>query len=135
MYLIIFSSFRSWGFVLFRIVCYYFKTTDNTLYDEVIRPLSIFQIGAIMEYYHAKWKFTKSSPSVTFQQIYSRVYLVCAVLMAVEFSRSSVGLPMLLFAWSVTEIIRYSTYMLSQYTRPPYFLVWLRYDSSSVYIL
>lgn len=106
----------------------YFQFSDKavSLFDSVKVPLLIFQCGAFLEYFHAKYKLTKSSPAVTLIQIYSRIMVLLAVLIAVAPSRSSSGLPMLLIAWSVTEIIRYLNYTLSTYGQAPYFIVWLR---------
>ncbi|ETN87199.1 tyrosine phosphatase-like protein, PTPLA, partial [Necator americanus] len=42
-------------------------------------------------------------------------------------ARQSVGVPMFLVAWSVTEVIRYSFYALGLLSAVPFFLTWLRY--------
>lgn len=41
-------------------------------------------------------------------------------------ARQSVGVPMLLLAWSVTEVIRYSYYALGLFNAVPFFLTWMR---------
>ncbi|GJQ82175.1 hypothetical protein Trydic_g6005 [Trypoxylus dichotomus] len=118
-----------WSFVLYRVFNYYESGSQQTLYDMVKCPLITFQCSAFLEYYHAKYKLTKSNPQVTFQQIYSRIMIVCAVLMAVEKSRLSIGFPMVIFAWSITEIIRYTTYSFGIYGQAPFILTWLRYTT------
>ena len=42
-------------------------------------------------------------------------------------SQTSLGFPLLLFAWTITEIIRYSMYTFNLLSSPPYLLTWLRY--------
>ena len=44
-------------------------------------------------------------------------------------SRHSLGVPLLLLAWSITEVIRYSFYALSLFNSVPYFIIWLRYTT------
>jgi len=57
----------------------------------------------------------------------SRVYVVWAILYMCPTSQLSIGFPLLLFAWTITEIIRYSMYAVSLVGNPPFFLTWLRY--------
>jgi hypothetical protein len=42
-------------------------------------------------------------------------------------SHLSIGVPMLLIAWSITEVIRYSFYALNLINAVPYLLIWMRY--------
>ncbi|VDM43937.1 unnamed protein product [Toxocara canis] len=42
-------------------------------------------------------------------------------------ARSSIGVPMLLLAWSITEVVRYSFYAFSLSEAAPKLLVWMRY--------
>ncbi|KAJ1352583.1 Very-long-chain (3R)-3-hydroxyacyl-CoA dehydratase hpo-8 [Parelaphostrongylus tenuis] len=60
-------------------------------------------------------------------QITSRVTLVWPILHVCASARSSVGVPMLLVAWSITEVVRYSFYALGLFNAVPYFLTWIRY--------
>lgn len=53
--------------------------------------------------------------------------VVWPVLYKVSEARDSIGVPMLLVAWSVTEVIRYSFYALNIVNSVPKFLVWCRY--------
>jgi len=41
-------------------------------------------------------------------------------------SRVSIGVPMLLIAWSITEVIRYSFYALNLINAVPSVLIWMR---------
>ena len=40
----------------------------------------------------------------------------------------SVGFPLLLLAWTLTEMIRYTLYAVSLVSTPPRLLTWLRYS-------
>lgn len=86
----------------------------------------IFQNAAILEVVHAFLKFVSSNPIVTVQQISSRVILVCGVLMVTDSSRETLGLPLALFAWSVTEVIRYGNYTMTLLGYVPFLVKWLR---------
>ena len=63
---------------------------------------------------------------VTVQQVLGRVYVVWVVLHLLPPAQLSVGFPLLLLAWTLTEMIRYSMYAINLVSTPPYFLTWLR---------
>jgi len=69
----------------------------------------------------------RSNVVLTAFQVASRVFLVWGVLFSVPETQSSNGYPMLLLAWTITEIIRYSYYVLNIGKIPAYPLLWLRY--------
>ena len=77
---------------------------------------------------HAITGLVPSNPVITTFQVLSRVMVVCGVLLATppEFAAASPGLPLALFAWSVTEIIRYGYYFMNLIGYVPHLLVWLR---------
>ena len=109
-------------------VIYYFLTPNLnvSLYEHVKWTLIVFQNAAILEVVHAVVKFVSSNPVITVQQIASRVMVVCGVLILSADSRESMGLLLLLVAWSNAEIIRYSNYALNLIGKIPHFLLWLR---------
>lgn len=59
-------------------------------------------------------------------QVFSRVMVVCGVILATPTAKDSPGLPLALLAWSVTEIIRYGYYAFNLIGAVPGFLVFLR---------
>ena len=67
-------------------------------------------------------------PQVTVQQVLGRVYVVWVVLHLLPPAQLSVGFPLLLLAWTLTEMIRYSLYAVSLVSTPPRLLTWLRYS-------
>lgn len=69
-----------------------------------------------------------SNPMVTLFQVASRVMVVCGVLIGVEGASESQGIHFLLFAWTITEIIRYSFYAFGIFGINVYPLVWCRYN-------
>ncbi|CAL4209036.1 unnamed protein product, partial [Meganyctiphanes norvegica] len=68
-----------------------------------------------------------SNPVLTAFQVFSRVFVLWGVLHSAEHSQQSLGLPMLLVAWSVTEVIRYSYYFFNIIDLVPSALTFLRY--------
>lgn len=121
------AFFYSWSYLLVQIVGYYLTPQPKaSLYDTVKWTLFIFQNAAVLEIVHAVLGIVRSNAFVTTQQVFSRVLMVCGVLVATEQARNSYGLPLALLAWSVTEIIRYGFYTLNLVNAVPSILVWLR---------
>ncbi|KAB0798166.1 hypothetical protein PPYR_09159 [Photinus pyralis] len=116
-----------WSYILYLLVIHFTFATDGSLYESIKTPLFIFQNAAVLEIFHAVFRLVPSSPSVTIQQVFSRVMLVCGVLMLSRDAQLGIGLPLILAAWSVTEIIRYGYYTLNLVNAVPQFLLWLRY--------
>lgn len=86
----------------------------------------IFQNAAVLEIFHAASRIVSSDPILTTFQVMSRVVVVCGVLIATYAARASFGLTLCLFAWCITEIIRYATYTLNLLGGVPFFLKWIR---------
>lgn len=104
-----------------------FSNSESTsLYQTLKWPLIIFQNAAVLEILHAATRIVPSNPIVTLQQVFSRVMLVCGVLLPTLAGKNSTGLPLAVLAWSVTEIIRYGYYTLNLVNLVPHFLIWLR---------
>ena len=76
---------------------------------------------------HSAVGLTPSSIGVTLPQVFSRVFLIWPILFKVPESRDEYGFPMLLMAWTITEILRYLYYALNLISMVPSFLVWCRY--------
>jgi len=129
-YLVAYNTLQTlgWTYLLMQMVGHLSSGGKiETLYENTRLTLQIFQTGAILEILHAMFGMVRSSVQVTTQQVFSRVYVVWAILYLCPVSQLSFGFPMLLFAWTITEIIRYSMYAISLMGSPPYFLTWLRY--------
>jgi len=129
-YLVAYNTVQTlgWSYLLFQMINHFLSGGEvKDLYENTKLTLQIFQTGAVLEILHAMFGLVRSSVQVTFQQVFSRVYVTWAILYLLPTSQLSVGFPLLLFAWTVTEIIRYSMYAVSLVGTPPYFLTWLRY--------
>lgn len=130
-YLLLYNSFQvvGWSYLLYQILIFYLTGmyAEQKLWDVVSTTVIIFQNAAILEVLHVIVGFVKSGVFLTAMQVYSRVLVVCGILIAVPVSQDSIGLPLCLLCWSITEIIRYSFYALSLINAVPYFLLWCRY--------
>lgn len=129
-YLILYNGaqFAGWSYLLYQVIKHYATGNDiTTLWDTVRPTVMIFQNAAVLEVFHVIWGLVKSSPVVTAMQVASRVMVVCGVLAATPTAPQSPGLPLLLFCWSITEIIRYLFYTLNLISYVPYAVVWCRY--------
>lgn len=123
-----FIQFIGWTFILIVVLAYVSrKGTFIDVYPEVQIPLSIFQTLQLLEVVHCLVRLVPSNPIQTFVQIFSRLFIVWGILLPVVESRNSIGVPILLFAWSVAELTRYIYYALNVYKTVPYVLVWIRY--------
>ena len=118
-----------WGYILFTLIEQYFvKGKDlSTLYEGTLLPLQIFQYLAILEVFHIMLGLVPSGLMTTLSQVFSRV--LCTYLVtSVEEVRESPFFMSMVAAWSITEIIRYTFYALSQFEKVPFFLLWVRYN-------
>ncbi|CAH2004229.1 unnamed protein product [Acanthoscelides obtectus] len=131
LYLIAYNVIQAfgWSYLLYQLITYYLGPSTKSLYETVKWSVIIFQNAAVLEVVHAFTGLVRSNPIITAAQIASRVVVVCGVLMVTQAARDTVGMPMALLAWSVAEIIRYSTYAFTLLGGVPYFLKWLRYST------
>jgi len=129
-YLFLYNAAQTvgWSYLLFQSVSHLSGGGGlEELYGATSLTLQVFQTAAILEIIHAALGLVRSSVMVTLQQVFSRVYVTWAILALCPPSQSSLGYPLLLFAWTITEIIRYSMYAIGFFSTPPYILTWLRY--------
>jgi very-long-chain (3R)-3-hydroxyacyl-CoA dehydratase len=75
---------------------------------------------------HAATNIVPSNVLITVFQVFSRVLVVCGVLLATPTGPMSPGLPLTILAWSIAEVIRYLYYALNLLGTVPYLLVWCR---------
>lgn len=108
----------------------HFSANDGThhgMYTSLERHILIFQTGALMEVLHALTGIVRSNPMLTLLQVSSRVFLVLAILYPIPEVHDALGVPFLLTAWTITEVVRYLYYTLALLQAVPYVLTWLRY--------
>ena len=82
----------------------------GALYADVGTALKIFQTGAVLEILHAIVGLVKSNPMLTGFQVFSRVFVTWAIVHPFQAAQVCRGFPLLLLAWIITEMIRYSFY-------------------------
>lgn len=129
-YLVVYNvtQFVGWTYLLLQLGLHVKnRSSYEDLYASVATALQIFQTAAVLEIVHAATGLVRSNVTVTLQQVTSRVYIVWLILHALPTSRNSIGMALLLFAWTITEMIRYSMYAIQLVGTVPYFLTWLRY--------
>ncbi|CAB4067219.1 HACD [Lepeophtheirus salmonis] len=85
----------------------------GTLYPRISLVLKIFQTGALLEIIHAAIKIVKSNVVIVACQVYSRIMVLWLILVMFQITQTKLALSLLLFAWTTTEIIRYSFYALN----------------------
>ncbi|CAL8104301.1 unnamed protein product [Orchesella dallaii] len=114
-----------WAYVLFLTIQH--RVDYKKIYPYIRIPLQIFQTAALLEILHAAIGIVKSNVILTTLQVFSRVFVVWCVLEVSPPSTVSIGIPLLLFAWCVTEIIRYAYYFLNLIGHAQHLIVWFRY--------
>ncbi|XP_034667418.1 very-long-chain (3R)-3-hydroxyacyl-CoA dehydratase hpo-8 isoform X2 [Drosophila subobscura] len=135
-YLIAYNAVQvgGWSYILYQLVNYYLLQGPEfraqiTLWDYTRVAVIIFQNAAFVEILNAAFGLVKSNPVVTGFQVFSRMMVVVGVVMATPTGKVSPGLPIALFAWAITEIIRYGYYALNIVKVVPHFVVFLRYTT------
>lgn len=127
-----FIAFAFWGLYLG-----YFVANDLWLNETGLLLLNIAQGMAVLEILHALFKWVKSPIASTIAQVSSRLlvlFLLDKSAMDVWTGQSAVailpyiGLLIVSFAWSITELVRYSFYFLSLFKIEWYPLLWMRYS-------
>jgi len=97
------------------------------LYHIVEKQLLIFQTAAVLEILHAATGLVRSNPILTTFQVFSRVIVLWGVIYPIVKVQINLGCALLLFAWTITEMIRYSYYSFTLLGYLPSVLNYLRY--------
>ena len=133
-YLVLYNvvQFLGWSHMLYILLPHLdaalVKGVDRgQLYSDIELSVKVFQTAAVLEVVHAAVGLVKTNPMLAMFQVSSRVFVVWAILDAVPESRLCRGLPLLLIAWIITEMIRYSFYVVGLLGTSLYFITWLRF--------
>jgi len=113
LYLFLFNLSLSVGWAYILYLTHTQRADTSKMWYHVQFPLKIFQTAAILEVLHAATGIVKSNVFLTFFQVLSRVFVLWCVLDISPPSQVCIGVPMLLIAWCITEIIRYGYYFLN----------------------
>lgn len=134
-YLIMYNSVLAvaWSLVLLKTSIYISeKKSHEGLYDEIDFWLKVAQTSAVLEIAHSLLGIVKTPVGTLFFQLLSRVCVLWIVidgaLMKHEDTKYFFGFPMILFAWTITEIVRYSYYTNLLLDCVAYSLIWCRYS-------
>jgi very-long-chain (3R)-3-hydroxyacyl-CoA dehydratase len=133
-YLVLYNvvQFVGWSHMLYILIPHFdtalVKGVDKgELYTDIKLSIMIFQTAAVLEVVHAAVGLVKTNPMLALFQVFSRVFVAWAILEAVPEARVCRGLPLLLTAWIITEMIRYSFYTVNLLGTNIYIITWLRY--------
>lgn len=93
--------------------------------------LNIAQGMAFLEILHTLFKWVKSPVGSTAAQVVSRLLVLAIINVLVQRNQmmpiAYTGLCIVSFAWSITELVRYSFYFLGLIDIQPKALLWMRY--------
>lgn len=129
-YLVLYNmtQFLGWLFLFVQMIKHFMNGgTPDTIWENVSTIVKILQTLAILEVVHAAAGLVRSNPVVAFQQCFGRLNIIWLILELLPPSRLTFGVLLMLFAWTITELIRYPTYAFNLLGLSPYFLTWLRY--------
>lgn len=131
-YMVIYNVVMSigWTGIGIQMINHYVDRKSHAgLFSSVAFLLKIFQSASVLEVVHCMVGLVRSSVVLTAAQVYSRIFIVWGIIVSVPQSevQDSLGVAMLLVAWTVTEIIRYSFYWLTLLDVLPYIVKWCRY--------
>ncbi|XP_038209584.1 very-long-chain (3R)-3-hydroxyacyl-CoA dehydratase hpo-8 [Zerene cesonia] len=132
LYLIAYNGIQTlgWSYMLWQTIVHFLnRGTLDTFWEEIKWTVYIFQNAAVLEILHAAVGLVPSGVFLVLMQVFSRVFLVCGGFLIAHGPTVSPGLPVCVFAWSITEIIRYSYYALNIMKAVPENLLFLRYST------
>jgi len=122
-------SALSWLVVLGRVVLLVPLVGFGRTYAGVGRFTKWTQTAALLEVIHAASGLVRAPISTTSMQVASRLLLVWGVVNNFPVLAESAAYSSMLVAWSVTEVIRYSYFVLTLSGYQPSFVTWLRYNA------
>jgi very-long-chain (3R)-3-hydroxyacyl-CoA dehydratase len=97
------------------------------IYQSSFTLLLPLQTSAVLEILHSLTGLVRTPVLTTTMQVASRLYITWSILYPLPHLSSTLTYQSMVFAWSVTEFIRYSYYASNLFSNPPYALIWMRY--------
>ncbi|CAL9732363.1 very-long-chain (3R)-3-hydroxyacyl-CoA dehydratase Phs1p [Monosporozyma unispora] len=121
-----------WGYILLNVIFKYLSLGQPAFFKETKNTVTLIQCGAIIEILNSLLGIVRSPIVTTAAQVLSRLLVVIGIFQLLPESENAQGIPYitLLFAWSITEIVRYLFYFytLTSTTGAPKVLLYLRYN-------
>ncbi len=125
-------AYNATAFVCWLAYFVSFTSADFQLNNTNVILLAVAQGMAFLEIVHAVLKWVKSPVGSTTAQVFSRLLvLVLILLFYYRFNINPVcyaGIVTVSFAWSITELVRYSFYFFQLQGKQPEALLWMRYS-------
>ncbi|PVU96223.1 hypothetical protein BB561_001319 [Smittium simulii] len=121
----------AWGFILFSATFHLLSGNPySTLFELIGQPLLILVLISLLEILHATLNFVNSGAGATALQVLARLFAL--YISNYGFKQDIVtkcfGFTVMVFAWSITECIRYPYYALSLLDIDFYPILWARYS-------
>jgi len=138
-YLLTYNStqFCGWAYLMYRLLPYLLLQAKSThlipaknptsLYDELGNHVKLIQTAAVLEIIHAILGLIRSNAMITTMQMLGRFGVLWLPINFISDSQTSPGLTIMLFAWCLVEIVRYSYYTCHLLNLNIGILTWLRY--------
>eukprot|EP00286_Rhodomonas_abbreviata_P003507 CAMPEP_0181344778 /NCGR_PEP_ID=MMETSP1101-20121128/32378_1 /TAXON_ID=46948 /ORGANISM="Rhodomonas abbreviata, Strain Caron Lab Isolate" /LENGTH=236 /DNA_ID=CAMNT_0023456651 /DNA_START=15 /DNA_END=725 /DNA_ORIENTATION=+ len=104
----------------------------DQLWDEVNPALKVVQTAACLEVLHSIVGLVKSPWQTALMQVFSRVWVVWAVMNVAPDAQTSVFTALTCASWGLVEVPRYLFYALNLLDAVPYPIFWLRYSLFAV---
>ncbi|KAI8615593.1 tyrosine phosphatase-like protein [Chytriomyces sp. MP71] len=105
------ASAAAWGFLTVVVISNGLNLEKN--YPAIGHLLLFVQSFAILEIIHALVRIVRTPVSTTFMQVFSRLTMVWLVVDAFPEVAFSLPYTTMVLAWGITEIVRYSFYVLN----------------------
>ncbi|KAG8963442.1 hypothetical protein FRC03_002981 [Tulasnella sp. 419] len=102
---------------------------SKATYNIVGTGVKWVQTGAILEVVHSLLGWVRSPLQTTLMQVYSRLFVVWAIVDQFPNTRSNPLYTSMILAWCITEVIRYIFYAFNLLGINFYPLLWLRYTT------
>ncbi|MCJ1433236.1 hypothetical protein MMC27_002595 [Xylographa pallens] len=124
------TSALLWSILLGRVLLLLPLAGYQNVYAGVGQYAKWTQTLAVLEIVHSAFQIVRSPLLTTTIQVFSRVLLVWGIVNTwPATSGPSLFYSSMLVAWAVTEVIRYSYFVLNLQGEVPAWLTWLRYNT------
>lgn len=121
-----------WSYILYSVIFNYPKLGQPLFFIKTKSIVTLVQCGAIIEILNSILGIVRSPILTTIAQVASRLLVVIGIFQLLPESENAQKLPYitLLFAWSITEIVRYMFYFFTLTVKngAPKCLIYLRYN-------
>ncbi|KAF8538153.1 tyrosine phosphatase-like protein [Trichophaea hybrida] len=130
-YLITYNTLSTllWSFLLIRTLLLLPLVGPTNLYPSLGFPTTWIQSLAVLEILHLLLGLLRSSLPTTIIQVSSRLLLVWGICDIFSAPQQSSAYASMVFAWAVTEVCRYSYYIVQLGGGESKTLSWLRYNT------